>query len=92
MSDLHEDNLSELLGETLGYAILDSGCNITVCGQLWLKTYLDSLSNENYRSVKTVKSTVKFRFGDGQIYSSTSCVHIPVFIGSQRVILKTHVL
>ena len=52
---LAEDDDGErdkLLGETLGYAIVDSGCNRTVCGDLWLNTYLDSLSKEDRKKSK----------------------------------------
>ena len=38
--------LQNFLGETLILAVLDSGCTKTVCGEEWLKCYVDSLSEE----------------------------------------------
>ena len=87
-----ECDSTELLSETIGYAILDSGCNVTVCGQTWLNTFIESLSNENAKSIKHLQSSVKFRFGDGKIYDSVDCVQLPVYVGRKRVILTTHVV
>ena len=41
-----------------------------------MNEYMDSLSNENKKSVKHVKifDIARFRFGDGSIYCSVDCV------------------
>ena len=46
-----DDSRDRLLGETIGSAIVDSGCSRTVCGDLWLNTYIDSLSQHDRMSV-----------------------------------------
>lgn len=86
------DNRTELLGETIGYAIIDSGCTSTVCGSQWLDTYLDTLSNALRRTVHVEPSRCPFRFGDGEIYTSNRVVDIPVFFGSQSARLRTDVV
>ena len=92
LSDLHEDQLSALLGESICQLIVDSGCNKTVCGELWLNLYLDTLSIENRKLVSDVDSVEKFKFGDGNVYSSVRCVNIPVYLGTDMFMLKTYVV
>lgn len=92
LSDLHDNNLNNLLGETIGYAILDSGCTRTVCGDKWLDTYLDTLSISERKSVFSTSSRYRFRFGDGQTYDSNRAVTIPVHFGSQSAKLEVHVV
>ena len=87
-----EDEQERLFGETIGCAIVDSGCTTTVCGDLWLYTYLDSLSQKDRKSTYTESASRKFRFGAGKIYSSNRVVHIPVHIGNFQAILATHVV
>ena len=52
--------VENFLGETLSYAIIDSGCTKRVCGKLWLQCYLDALSG----SAQEQESSSKFKFGD----------------------------
>ena len=80
------------MNETIGFAVIDSGCTTTVCGNIWLRTYLDTLSNRDHRSVTTEDETCDFRFGDGPVYSSTKIVIIPVTFGSEKARLATHVV
>ena len=44
--------LQNFLGKTLILAVLDSGCTKTVCGEEWLKCYVDSLSEEEKQHKK----------------------------------------
>ena len=63
-----ETNVDDvLLSETIGYAIIDSGCTRTVCGETWLNTYLDTLPNNIRRQVYSESSECHFRFGDGEV-------------------------
>lgn len=86
------DDKHELMNETIGYVIIDSGCTKTVCGKTWLRTYIDTLSNREHRVVQTEQSKCNFRFGDGPTYTSTQVVIIPVIFGSHRAMLRTHVV
>ena len=61
---------------------MDSGCTKSVCGDVWLNIYLESLSQKDRKSVHTENSLCKFRFGVGKVYTSNRIVHIPVYIGS----------
>ena len=57
------------MGECISKAIIDTGCSKTVCGELWLEMYLESLSKGD-RNIFSKNSTCKFKFGDGNIYES----------------------
>ena len=92
LCDFDDDNLDALLGETIGMAILDSGCTRTVCGNMWLNSYLDTLSSGERKSVYSTDSDIKFRFGDGKVFSSSRAVHIPVHVGSTSATLTTQVI
>ena len=71
------------MGETLGYAILDSGCTSTVCGNVWYETYIESLSHNDKKKVTESPSSKTFRFGDGDTYPSTKSCVFPIYTGSQ---------
>ena len=52
-----------LVGECFGKALLDSACTKTVCGETWMKVYLDTLDENDMKLVEISDS--KFTFGDG---------------------------
>ena len=60
----------DLLKETKGHCLVDSRCSRTVCGELWMSSYLDSLSLRDRENVVTKPSGYNFRFGVGKIYKS----------------------
>ena len=66
--------MDALIGETLSMAVINSGCIKTVCGQVWLDCYLQSLCNEDQQSVGEDKSETSFRFGNGKVFKSIKCV------------------
>ena len=70
--------------ETIGCAIIDSGCSSSVCGEFWLRTYLDTLSCKDKDSVKYNSSHRYYRFGDGKKLKALKSIEIPLFIGSKR--------
>ena len=43
MSGEVDSKLDGLVSETKGFAVLDSGCPNTVCGEKWMKTYIGSI-------------------------------------------------
>ena len=92
MTELDNEHLVYFLGETLGMAIIDSGCTKTVTGQNWLSIYLDTLSLQDRKTVKRFTSVNSFRFGDGRTIQSLGFIHIPVYIGSKRVMLSTDIV
>ena len=52
-----------------------------MCGENWLKLYLDTLKDDDKALVEVMKSDTKFRFGDGAEVTSSKLVKIPVLIG-----------
>ena len=72
-------------------ALLDSGCTKTVCGEQWLKVFIDTLSPNDVSSI-TEKSSTLFKFGDNKMIKSNRCVKIPVKIAETPVILSTDVI
>ena len=67
-------------------------CTKTVCGQVWLDCYLQSLSNEDQQSVREEKSETSFRFGNGKVFKSIKCVTLPTFIANKNVLLSIEVI
>lgn len=80
------------LGETLGYAVLDSGCNKTVCGKSWLNSYIDTLSRAEHMLVEKHTDNSTFRFGDGDPVVSRELIVIPIQLGSHKLKLMTSVV
>ena len=91
---LTDDEISKdsLFGETVGCAIVDSGCSRTVCGELWLNNYLGTLSKQDRFLIYSEPSNSKFRFGDGKVFISTKKLHLPVYIGNLKATLETEVV
>ena len=52
--------------ETIGCAVIDTGCNVNVCGLNWLNEYEEMMDETDKRLVKEQKSNKYFRFGDGK--------------------------
>ena len=80
------------MGETLGCAVLDSGCTSTVCGRIWFESYLDTLSRNDIKQVTESPSSKQFRFGDGRTFTSQKCANIPIFTGSQKSFLSVDIV
>ena len=76
----------------MGCAVLDSGCTSTVCGRIWLSTYIDSLSYNDTSKLSEKTSSKYFRFGDGRTYQSIKTVSIPIYTGSQKSLLTVEVV
>ena len=91
---LAEDKLhqAELLGETFGHAIIDSGCSRTVCGRSWLESYLETLHRSEMLLVESHPDLVNFRFGDSEVIKSNELAVISVQFGSQQIKLMTNVV
>ena len=88
----HDEQKDQLLGGSIGCAVVDSGCTKSVCGNIWLNTYIDSLSQKERKLIYTESSICQFRFGIGKVYTSNRIVHIPVHIGASCASLAVHVV
>ena len=87
------EDVSGLCSETLGCALLDCGCTSNVCGELWLKSYLASLSEEEKGKVVEEESKGKrFRFGGGEVLASLKQVTFPAVLAGKGVMIKSHVV
>lgn len=91
-SEIESCYIESFLGETFNKAILDSGCINTVCGEEWMKCYLDSLDENDLHLVQEQPSSKMFRFGDGKTYNASKQVSIPAIIGERKVMIETHVV
>ena len=90
--DEDDEQKDKLLGGSIGCAVVDSGCTKSVCGNIWLNTYIDSLSQKERKLIYTENSICQFRFGIGKVYTSNRIVHIPVHIGASCASLAVHVV
>ena len=72
--------------------MVDTGCPFTVCGEVWFKSYADSLSRKEQMSVLKKESHNKFRFGDGKSYPSQFRATIPIYISNSRYQLSVDVV
>ena len=57
--------LQDLTKECDGYAILDTGCANTVCGEEWMNKFIEKLSDEERERMTIESSDQSFTFGDG---------------------------
>lgn len=84
--------LSELLSQTWNTAVLDCGATKTVAGSSWVDHYLDCLSDDEKRLVKSNDTKTSYRFGDGNQVLSTKNVMLPGHIGNKPVLISTDVI
>ena len=84
--------LSELLSQTWNTAVLDCGATKTVAGSLWVDHYLNCLSDDDMKLVKTIDTNASYRFGDGNQVMSTKNVMLPAQIGNKPVLISTDVI
>ena len=79
-----DEKLQSLIVETKNCGIVDSGCSNTVCGDIWLKHYLDNLSEYQRSFVHEQPSPQTFTFGDSQTYMAKKRVTFPCSINGIR--------
>ena len=73
-NNIHECHIGKFVGETLGCAVLDSGCTKTVCDSSWLKCYEESLQPDDLANMSCGQSDRKFKFGDGRVVQAKTKV------------------
>ena len=64
-SSLYGDKTKEFVGGTLSTAVLDSGCTMSMCGNIWT-CYLDMLKPNSIRKVETRPSSTIIKFRNGE--------------------------
>ena len=75
-----------------GLAVLDSGCNTTVCGRTWLNAYIESLNEDCMDEVMSENSVVDFKFGDNKPTRSLEKWTFPAIICGKNVKIKAQVI
>ena len=80
------DRRSKLTGETLGSIVLDSGCTASVCGEIWLSSYLDTLNEQEKLLIKKDNSETMFKFGDSEAIKSKGKLLFPVYLPIKKFI------
>ena len=87
--DAVDDNsLKWFLGETLGCAVIDSGCSKTVAGITWLNCFLETLNDDELLNIRRKESNQTFKSGKGEPIKSKGKVFIPVVLGKKNVTIE----
>ena len=93
MSQQKCENSGEIfLGETLGYAVIDSGTSSTVCGTKWYKCFLETLTDAQKKKIVKKKGVRTFKFGDRNKLNSLYKVILPCVIADIEVSIITDVV
>ena len=85
-------NIKSLVHESFNCAVIDCGASKTVCGQIWLNSFLDSLDTVMKNKVEYAPSMNMFKFGDGRSVRSTGFAYIPAVIGKCKAFIKADVV
>ena len=91
-NEFGSENLSTLVKDASGCAILDSGCSTTVCGQIWFDKYVSSLSPIDSELIEIKPSNTNFTFGNGRSYQSTKCAKIPCYVAGMKADIEVDVV
>ena len=88
----NDEKLSFLLRESLGKAVLDTGCSKTVAGKVWVDEYINTLTEDEKRMIESESSDTSFVFGDGVEVTALKTVQLPVTIGSKLIKVEVDVV
>ena len=86
------EQLSSLVGETLGHAVVDTGSPYTVVGKTWFESYVNSLSRRDRSFLRLKKSNKRFCFGDGDYHYSEYHTTVPIYIQKHKFYLAVDVI
>ena len=81
-----------LTNEARNCAVLDSGCSSTVAGKLWMDCYLESLPKDDISKVIKEKSSKTFKFGGGEVKTSTETITFPCTLAGTRCQIKSDIV
>ena len=87
-----EEKEVSLLGQTVGCTVLDSGCSRSVCGYVWYQCFLETLTEEAKKKIKTKSSESSFKFGNGSQLKSLFNVNLPCTLAGRRVEINADVI
>ena len=89
---LYTNELSVLSVEAQNSAVLDTACTSTVCGERWLKDYLETLNDDDKECVKWHPGSKRFKFGSGQALVSRANCLFPAYLVGKRILISTDVV
>ena len=89
---LAEGDAHVFLAEAANSAVLDSACSSTVCGDNWMKNYLNSLGEDARGQVTREVSNQTFKFGGGTRLTSKGKYTIPAVMAGKQVKITTDVV
>ena len=87
-----KDRLNQLIEDSDGYAILDSGCANTVCGIDWFQKYVNNLSAKERMGIETKPSNETFTFGDGKTVPSMRKARLPHWAPGERATITVDIV
>ena len=87
-----ESSMRLFVGETMGCAVIDSGCSKTVAGRQWVDCYREQVNTDGDNNMKIDKSNNVFRFGKGAPVVSQGRIKLPAKIGSQTVTIEADIV
>ncbi len=91
-SDNKED-LSSFTAEALNKAALDTCCTSSICGEKWMKVYMDALTDDmKKKMIGPMKSKKNFLFGNQGRMQSIAKYSIPVKIGGEDNMITVDVI
>ena len=76
----------------MGCAVVDTGCNVNVCGEKWLEEYIDRLDKYDKALLKEYRTDKCFRFGDAKLIKAHKRMKIPGYIGEVKMEIETEVI
>ena len=81
-----------LVGETLGYMVLDSGTTSIVSGLNWYNCFLDTLPDSVRNNLKVTKGSKVFKFGSRNKLASVKTVVLPCIVAGFRVVINADIV
>lgn len=80
--------------ESLSSAIIDTACTRVVCGEKWLESYIDDLTQDQVNQLMQTEtpSCRPFHFRDGNLVYSTRNMKLPVKIGLTKCKIESEVV
>lgn len=78
--------------ETLNKALIDTGAVRNVCGESWLKGFIEALPDERKEYIQESDQQMTFRFGDGHALKSIKHVNLPVYLCGKPMMFETFVV
>ena len=86
------NNITSLVYETIGCAVLDCGASKSVCGQRWLDLFISTLSQADQSKIVYSDTSSIFKFGSGDKVKATTSVKLPIVLGSKKLSLQVDVV